>query len=133
MATLGLMGFVWAGAWLLVPVAGIWLRGAAAATLLAVAVGVFGIGECLHGTVQEPLVTDLAEPDLIGRYMALSALSWQVGFMLGPAVGGFAIALSPHGIWLAAAAICAANGILALALEPLLPQRARRTPQAAAA
>jgi predicted MFS family arabinose efflux permease len=133
MATLGLMGFVWAGAWLLVPVAGIWLRGTAATALLAVAVGVFGIGECLHGAVQAPLVTDLAELDLIGRYMALSALSWQVGFMLGPAVGGFAIALSPHGTWIGAAAICGATGLLALVLEPLLPQHARRTPQAASA
>ena len=133
MATLGLMGLVWAGAWLIVPAAGIWLRGSAAAALLAVAVGVFGIGECLHGAVQAPLVTDLAEPDLIGRYMALSALSWQVGFMLGPAVGGFAIALTPHGTWIGAAVICGANGILALLLEPLIPQRARRTPQAATA
>ena len=133
MATLGLMGFVWAAAWLLVPVAGIWLRGTAAAALLAVTVGVFGIGECLHGAVQAPLVTDLAEHDLIGRYMALSALSWQVGFMLGPAVGGFAIALSPHGTWIGAAAICGANGLLAILLEPLLPQRARHTPHAALA
>ena len=83
--------------------------------------------------MQAPLVTDLAEPDLIGRYMALSALSWQVGFMLGPAVGGFAIALTPHGTWTGAAVICGANGILALLLEPLIPQRARRTPQAATA
>jgi MFS family permease len=133
MATLGLMGLVWAGAWLIVPAAGIWLRGSAAAALLALAVGVFGIGECLHGAVQAPLVTDLAESDLIGRYMALSALSWQVGFMLGPAVGGFAIALTPHGTWIGAAAICGANGLLALLLEPLIPQRARRTPQVAPA
>jgi MFS family permease len=130
MATFGLLGFVWAAAWLTVPAAGIWLHGTSAAFLLAGAVAVFGLGECLHGSVQAPLVTDLAEPDLIGRYMALSALSWQVGFMLGPAVGGVAIALSPHGTWLAAAAICGANGIVALALEPLVPDRARRTPRA---
>ena len=28
-------------------------------------------------------------PPLIGRYMALSAFSWQIGFTIGPAVGGF--------------------------------------------
>lgn len=133
MATLGLMGFVWAGAWLLVPVAGIWLRGASAVALLAVAVGVFGLGECLHGAVQAPLAMDLAEPGLVGRYMALSALSWQVAFMLGPAVGGFAIAFSPHGTWIGAAGICAANGLLALAFEPLVPLHARRTPRTATA
>ena len=61
----------------------------------------FGVGECLHGAVQAPLVADLADPRLLGRYMALSALSWQVGFALGPALGGFALAASPSGTWLA--------------------------------
>jgi MFS family permease len=133
MATLGLLGFVWAVAWVIVPAAGVWLQGPSAALLLAVAASVFGLGECLHGSVQAPLVTDLAAPDLMGRYMALSALSWQLGFTLGPAAGGIAMAVSPHGTWLVAAAICCVNGLLALALEPLVPDRARRTPRAATA
>jgi MFS family permease len=133
MRTLALLGAVWALAWGLVPVAGIWLTGIAAAAVLAVAVSVFGIGECLHGAVQAPLVVDLADPPLLGRYMALSALSWQVGFTLGPAVGGFAIAAAPHGTWLVAAAICVANGAAALALERRLPSQAQRTPVAAVA
>jgi MFS family permease len=133
MRTLAVLGAVWAVAWGLVPVAGIWLTGLAATLLLAVAVGVFGIGECLHGAVQAPLVADLADPPLLGRYMALSALSWQIGFTLGPAAGGFAVAAAPHGTWLVAAALCAANGAAALALERRLPARARRTPIAAVA
>jgi MFS family permease len=133
MRTLALLGAVWALAWGLVPIAGIWLSGVAATALLAVAVSVFGIGECLHGSVQAPLVADLADPPLLGRYMALSALSWQVGFTLGPAAGGFAVAAAPHGTWLVAAAICGLNGVAALALERRLPARARRTPVAAVA
>jgi MFS family permease len=133
MRTLALLGVVWAASWLLVPLAGIWLTGVQAAVLLALAMSVFAVGECLHGAVQAPLVTDLADHRLLGRYMALSALSWQVGFALGPAVGGFALDLSPTGLWLGAAAICAANGLVALALEPALPAAARRTPVAATA
>jgi MFS family permease len=132
MRTLAALGAIWAVSWLLVPLAGLWVTGAQAALVLAVAMSVFAIGECLHGAVQAPLVTDLADHRLLGRYMALSALSWQVGFALGPAVGGFALELSPTGLWVGAAAICAANGIAALALEPTLPARARRTPVAAA-
>jgi MFS family permease len=132
MRTLAALGAIWALAWLLVPLAGLWVTGVQAALVLAVAMSVFAIGECLHGAVQAPLVTDLADHRLLGRYMALSALSWQVGFALGPAVGGFALELSPTGLWVGAAAICAANGIAALALEPTLPARARRTPVAAA-
>ena len=67
--------------------------------------------------MQAPLVADLADQRLLGRYMALSALSWQVGFTLGPAIGGFALDYAPYGLWLGAAAICAAAGLAALALE----------------
>jgi MFS family permease len=133
MRALALLGLVWALAWGLVPIGGVWLAGLTATVLFAVATSVFAIGECLHGSVQAPLVVDLAEPALLGRYMALSALSWQIGFTVGPAVGGFALAAAPHGTWLAAAAICVANGGLALALERRLPLQARRTPLAAAA
>ena len=133
MRTLALLGAVWAVSWLLVPLAGLWVTGVQAAVVLAVALSVFAVGECLHGAVQAPLVADLADHRLLGRYMALSALSWQVGFALGPAVGGFALAYAPYGLWIGAAAICAANGLAALALEPSLPARARRTPVAAAA
>jgi MFS family permease len=131
MRTLAALGAIWAVSWLLVPLAGLWVTGVQAVLVLAVAMSVFAIGECLHGAVQAPLVTDLADHRLLGRYMALSALSWQAGFALGPAVGGFALDLSPTGLWVGAAAICAANGIAALALEPTLPARARRTPVAA--
>ena len=94
---------------------------------------VFAIGECLHGAVQGPLVSDLAEPRLLGRYMALSALSWQVGFAAGPAVGGFLLSVSPHGTWLVWAGLCAVGAVLSVALEPSIPKAARRTPVAQAA
>jgi predicted MFS family arabinose efflux permease len=133
MRTMALLGVVWAASWLLVPVAGLWLAGAAAVVLLALAMVVFAVGECLHGAVQGPLVADLADPRALGRYMALSSLSWQVGFSLGPAVGGFVLDLSPSAVWLGAAAVCLAGSAVALTLEPVLPERARRTPVAAAA
>ncbi|HEU0336329.1 MAG TPA: MFS transporter [Gaiellaceae bacterium] len=132
MRTLALLGVLWAASWALVPLAGWWVTGAAAALLLAFAMSVFAVGECLHGAVQAPLVADLADHRLIGRYMALSALSWQVGFALGPAVGGFVLGVSPVAVWFGAAAVCLATSAAALALEPSLPTRVRRTPVAAA-
>jgi MFS family permease len=132
MPTLALLGLLWAAAWVVVPVAGSETAGTAAAVLTAAMV-VFAVGECLHGAVQAPLVVDLAEPRLLGRYMALSALSWQVGFALGPAVGGYVLDVSPSGVWLGAAALCALGGALALVVETTLPVRARRTPLPVAA
>jgi MFS family permease len=132
MPALGLLGLLWAAAWLVVPLAG--SKTAGAATLLLIgAMTIFAVGECLHGAVHAPLVSDLAEPRLLGRYMALSALSWQVGFALGPAVGGFVLAYSPNATWLGAAAFCAIGGGLAFLVETTLPARARRTPAPAPA
>jgi MFS family permease len=128
---LALLGLTWAASWLLVPIAGIWLSGAMAAVLIGVAMSLFAVGECLHGAVQGPLVADLAEPRLYGRYMALSALSWNVGFALGPAIGGPVLGAWPTGVWIGAAALCLLSSYLSLALEPRLPVAARRTPVAA--
>ncbi len=127
MPALGLLGLLWALAWLVVPIAG--AETAATATLLLMgAMAIFAAGQCLHGAVQAPLVSDLAEPRLLGRYMALSALSWQVGFALGPAVGGFVLEFSATGVWIGAAVCCAVGGVLAFFVESTLPARARRTP-----
>ena len=132
MPSLALLGVLWAGAWLLVPIGGLQTAGTAA-LLMTVAMCIFAVGECLHGAVYAPLVADLAEPRLLGRYMALSALSWQVGFALGPAIGGFVLDFSPSGVWVGAAALCALGGGLALAVEGVLPSGARRTPAPAPA
>jgi MFS family permease len=128
MRTLAALGVVWAAGLLIVPIAGISLNGFAAAALLAVTFCVIAVGECLHGTVQAPLVSDLADPTLIGRYMAISAFSWGVGFTLGPAIGGIVLDHSPNLLWPAAAAVCLAAGAAALALEQAIPTYARRTP-----
>ena len=92
----------------------------------------FGLGECLHGAVQGPLVADLAEPRLYGRYMALSALSWSVGFALGPAIGGRGAAgVADRCLARRRGRVCVLCSGLALQLEPRLPATARRTPVAA--
>ena len=128
---LALIGVVSAIAWLVVPVSGLWVSGAAAFGLLALAVSVFALGECLHGAVQPTLVVDLADPRLLGRYMAVSALSWQVGFMVGPAAGGALLALSPTGIWIAMATVLVLGSVATLALERGLPEGLRRAPRGA--
>jgi MFS family permease len=126
MPTLALLGVVWASGWLLVPLAGSTATGAF--WLLIATMVAFALGQCLHGAVAAPLVADLAEPRLLGRYMALNALSWQIGFALGPALGGAGLAVSPAGVWIAAAALCALGAALALTAEKALPAAVRRTP-----
>jgi len=133
MPMLALFGLLWAGAWLLVPIAGAVASPETAFLVLVVVMVIFAVGQCLHGAVAAPLAADLAEPRLMGRYMALNALSWQIGFALGPALGGAGLAVSPNGVWIAAAALCAIGAACTLLVEGALPSRARRTPVPAAA
>ena len=128
MTALARMAVLFAVTWLLVLVGGVWLDGGAATALFAVAFLVFAVGECLHGTVQGPLVSELAPPRLLGRYMALSASSWQVAFIVGPAAGGFILQAEPFALWPLASVICLAGGAWALRLEQRLPQEVRRSP-----
>jgi MFS family permease len=129
MPTLALLGVVWASALALIPLAATSFDGSATFALFLVAFAVFAVGECLHGTVQAPLVADLADHRLIGRYMALSAFSWSVGFTIGPMIGGFVLEHAPHAWWLGAGAVCLLAGAASLALERALPRPVRRTPR----
>ena len=95
MRTLAVLGVVWAVGLLIVPIAGIAADAWVAWGFLALTFAIIAVGECLHGTVQAPLVADLADHSLIGRYMAASAFSWGVGFAVGPAIGGIVLGLSP--------------------------------------
>ena len=128
MRELALMGVLWAGAMLTVGAGGTWFSGTAAWALFAVAVTAFGIGECFHGIVHAPLTAELAPSQLLGRYMAFGSQSWQIGWIVGPAVGGFVLQHAPNALWPAAAALnlVAAGG--ALALERHLPRRVVRAP-----
>ena len=98
MRALAVMTFIWAVAWLLVLASGAFLA-AAAAALFALAAAVFGLGECLQGPTQGALVSDFAPDRLRGRCMAVSTTSWQLGFVIGPAIGGVALDVAPLALW----------------------------------
>jgi MFS family permease len=124
------LGVLWAAGWLGVLAAGIWFTAAAAVAVIATATIAIGLGQCVHGVVHAPLVIDLAPPRQRGRYIALSGTSWSIGFIVGPAVGGFILDAAPLALWPTAAAVALAGGLLALRLEARIPRRVRRTPLA---
>jgi MFS family permease len=129
MRGMALMGVLWASSFLAVWAAGSWTRVTAAFAILCGAMLVFAVGECLHGAIQAPLSVDLAPPQLVGRYLAASSISWQIGWIVGPAVGGFFLQHRPLLLWPVAAAVNLACAGAALALERRLPERVRRTPR----
>ena len=128
MRALALMGVIWAGSMLMIGAAGTWTTGVTAAALMCLAVVAFAVGECLHGIVHGPLTADLAPPALVGRYMAFGSQSWQIGWILGPAIGGFVLQNAPNALWPAAAALNLAAALAALSLERHLPRSVARAP-----
>lgn len=129
MRALALLAVIWISVWLAVFGAGSWLAGAAAgAAVLVAAAMLFAVGECIQGPVQSALVADMAPERLRGRYMALMTNTYAVGFIAGPAVGGFVLGAEPLALWPIAAGVLAAAGAGALFLERMLPPELRRTP-----
>ena len=128
MASLAVMCALWAAAWIIVFVGGLRLETVAAAAAFGLAAILFGLGECFQGPVQGALVADLAPPRLRGRYMAVSTISWDIGFIVGPALGGFVLQAEPLALWPLAAAVCLIAGAGAIALERTIPRELRLTP-----
>ena len=60
--------------------------------------------------------------------MALSTISWEIGFVVGPAIGGFVLGREPLALWPLAAFVCVLGGLGALALERAIPPQFRLTP-----
>jgi len=129
---LAVMGGLWAAALLAVWAGGAWTEATGAAAVFAAATLAFALGECLHGAIHAPLTVDLAPPHLTGRYLALTSLAWQAGWIIGPAAGGFVLQHAPLALWPAAAAVSLGCAAWAVALERRLPEHVRLTPPAAA-
>ncbi len=128
MPALAVMCVLWASAWVVVLLGGHGLEATAAVAAFGLAAIVFGLGECFQGPVQGALVADVAPPRLRGRYMAVSTISWDIGFVIGPAIGGFVLQAEPLALWPLAAVVCLLAGAGALALERDLPRELRLTP-----
>jgi MFS family permease len=131
MAALAAMAVLWAASWTTVLAAGVWFDAPAAAVLLVVAGMIFAFGECVLGPAQSALVADLAPERLRGRYMALLTNSYAVGFIVGPALGGAALAASPSGLWAGAAVVLLAAAAVALAMSRRVPVDVRIVPSRA--
>jgi MFS family permease len=105
-----------------------WFDGTRAVVVLCLVIVVFSVAECLHGAVNNPLVADLAPPDLIGRYMALRTSAWQVGFLAGPVLGSLLLVRSPTALWSGAAGACAIAALGFLLLERRIPPQVAVSP-----
>ena len=129
MRAFAVMGVCFALCWVLVVVGGATGTAETAFALFALAFASLSLGECIYDSVQGPLTAALAPEAATARYMAANGFSWQLGFIVGPALGAVVLARAPYLLWSAAAVAALAAGAYALALERHLPAAERTTPR----
>src|SRR3954452_8809930 len=69
-----------------------------------------GVASAFAMPALQALATNLVPRKILPRAIALSSISWQVGSIVGPAVGGYLYALAPHMTY------TVATGLLAFSL-----------------
>jgi MFS family permease len=125
----GLAAATWAASWVVVIAAGHLGGGAAAQAAFAVAMVIFGLGECLLAPTLPAIINDLAPPGAAGRYNGLGALAFTTGFLMGPTIGGAALgAGGGTALFAVVAAACVAAAVGALRLRRRLPAAANLIP-----
>ncbi|NEP47059.1 MAG: MFS transporter, partial [Okeania sp. SIO2H7] len=91
------------------------------AALILMAFTLVGIGEMLYGPTASGTVGQMAPPHLRGIYFSLDSQCWALGYMIGPALGGWALDhpnVLGANIWL----VFAISVVAAIALTQQLKQ-----------
>ncbi len=91
------------------------------------------VGEMIEMPVSNALVVRLAPPEMRGRYIALSGLSWDIPSAIGPLAAGLIIDnYNPNLVWYAGGALALVASLGFLILHPAARARLAQ-PQAASA
>lgn len=121
------VGLLWATCWTLTAVAG-WVDGGVlAVAMFMTAACVFALGETFMQAALPALVNDLAPDDIRGRYNAAFSLTFSIGRVFGPALGGLFLGAGQGSLlFLLLAVACALAAAYALVLRRALPPDADR-------
>jgi len=116
----GLVGLLWAIAWLLVGVS-IAFAPMVAAGVICLGVAIFALGETVWSPVFPAMVNDLASDELRGRYNAVVSWTWGIAGSIGPAMAAFLLGAGLSTAWVAAVVGgCLLAGMLLTRLHAVL-------------
>ena len=93
-SALALTAGLWACSWALLVLVSVGSSASRLVVLLAFG-GLFGVGEMFMAPTLQPMINSISSERLRGRYNALSALMFSIGFVIAPAISG---ALIGHGL-----------------------------------
>lgn len=83
-----------------------------------------GFGESILGAVRQPLTSDLAPPELVGRYFGLATMIFQGCMGLSNAFGGLVMQHSLSAVWLVPLVASTIGVVASLALRHQIPEHA---------
>jgi MFS family permease len=97
-----------------------WLTWRQAITLpwLFAIAALLGVASAFAMPAMQALAPNLVPRKILPRAIALSSISWQVGAIVGPAVGGYLYALAPHMTYTVAAGLFAFSVLCQFAIGP---------------
>ena len=96
--------------------------------ILYVVAALLGVARAFAGPALGALAPNLVPREILPRAIALSSMAWQSGAILGPAVGGYLYAYSPHAPYVASAALFGAAFLGLLAIGPVARPEISRGP-----
>ena len=82
-------------------------RGAMTLNVLFSIAVLLGVARAFAGPAFSALAPNLVPREVLPTAIALSSISWQVGTVIGPAIGGYAYAITPAAAYFTAAALFA--------------------------
>lgn len=99
-------------------------------TLLAlyIVAALLGVAQAFAGPALQALAPNLVPREILPRAIALSSISWQMGAIAGPAVGGYLYAIAPVAPYAVAALLFAISLLCLMAIGPIPVRRLARTP-----
>jgi MFS family permease len=98
-----------------------WLawRHATTLTALYVVAALLGVGRAFAGPALGALAPNLVPREILPRAIALSSIAWQVGAVIGPALGGYLYAWAPFAPYAASATLFALAFLSLFAIPPV--------------
>lgn len=107
-----------------------WLAWSHSTTLLSlyIVAALLGVGRAFAGPALGALAPNLVPRDILPRAIALSTMSWQIGAIIGPALGGYLYAWAPFAPYAASALLFTVALLSLLAIGPLQRTRLERGP-----
>jgi MFS family permease len=97
-----------------------WLAYSGTTTLLALfaVAGLLGVARAFAMPALQALSPNLVPRAILPRAIAMSSISWQVGAVAGPAIGGYLYALAPHAPYAVAAGLFAISILCMFLIGP---------------